>query len=115
MAEQVENKFSLPAKLKMMLSPIAFPKEECDLEENEVRIPIFYNRIGSKTGRRRRGSDISGLYFLHTHAFYWGSDGRILPSASTNVNVKFEVNHENSNPFFAMNQNTKYGCIMSYR
>ena len=97
-----------------MLSPISFPKDECDLEENEVRIPILYSRIGLNTGRRRKSPDISGLYFLHTFDFYWGSEGRILPSASTNVDIKFEVNNEDSDPFFVINHNTNYGCIMSY-
>ena len=114
MAEQVENKFFLSAKLKMMLSPISFPKDECDLAENEVRIPIFHSRIGSNTGRRRRGSDIIGYNFLHTFDFYWGSDGQIFSSASTNVDVNFEVNDESFIPFLAMNHNTKYGCVMSY-
>ena len=99
----------------MMLSPISFPNYECDLEQNEVRIPVFYNQIGSNTGRRRRRSDLNGFYFIQTYDIYFGSDGRIFPSASTNVDVNFGVgNDENSIPNFAINHNTKYHCIMTY-
>ena len=96
----------------MMLSPISFPKYECDLAENEARIPIFHSRIGSNTGRRRRGSDIVGYNFLHTFDFYWGSDGHIFPSASTNVDVNFEVNDESSKEEEEMDQTEDEDCVV---